>query len=833
MAKRFLRKAVLLLLVTTLLLPCSVAAAGMTEEDELDRAAQIGLELSMVGQETISGQDYAAMLDHFVQITDPTKSEEWGRVSAQLHACSRPLNRAEGMVALAYAAEIVGGDYVGLQRVNDLWALHGTIGEPWDDFQTGSDIFDWDYLRGASTLTEFSFTRDATGYFYGMSRYSAFSGQRVFTYDPQSNSMNPQLPLTGTDALLAVERLFDSAGYVLSDRVLTSADEAILSAADQRRSSIFNSDSDYTVGTNGTIYYVSPDGNDANDGLSPATAWKTLGKVNSAAVTWPDGMLNSSSFPEYQWASEHDESQWASLKSGDVVLFQRGGQWRGMLRTVEGVTYSAYGEGSKPELLSSPENGTGADKWKLVDGTDNLWEYLCPMQDCGGILLGGDTVAIKKTAYWNGSTYLDVGRSQWNPVGEYQQLQLSSLEDLWFFNDINYGTGAFDFSAYGTLYLRCDAGNPGVVYDSIEFFTGNNAWNEGAVTVKDQVTLDNLCFRCFSAGAAAHGRRYATVRNCVFEWGGGILMEFTRSDTTLGVVRTGDGIMLGGKNNVASNNHVAHIFDAGLNIEAFCANTEEKLEDHRRENCTFTGNLVESCGNGVIVADWTAWNAGMNVPAFRNITISDNYFMHMNPGGWIHGEDEEAGGTYLAPLCLYLNPGCENIRVTDNVLYETWPVGQLVSIGLFEGEASPIILSGTTYAQKDLVIFSRTSLRLRTEDGWTETASCRLYDADADQAAVDLGDQSATVLPLSFVLPSPFGAVTLRMDAAMTEAYRAGALLWLAAYEASGRMTAFQQVIPARDGTVVLFPLADTARVNLLCADKDWKPQTCHITIKR
>ena len=168
MAKRFFRKTVLLLLASMLLLPCSVAAAGMTEADELDRAAQIGLEVSLAEQETVSGQDYAALLDHFVQITDPTKSGEWSQVSAQLHACTRPLNRAEGMVALACAAEIAGGDYVGLQRVDDLWALNGTIGEPWDDFCLGSDIFDGDYLSGTSPLTEFHWTRDATGYFYGM-----------------------------------------------------------------------------------------------------------------------------------------------------------------------------------------------------------------------------------------------------------------------------------------------------------------------------------------------------------------------------------------------------------------------------------------------------------------------------------------------------------------------------------------------------------------------------------------------------------------------------------------------------------------------------------------
>ena len=49
MEKRFFRETVFLLLASMLLLPCSVAAAGMTEEDELDRAAQIGLELSLAG----------------------------------------------------------------------------------------------------------------------------------------------------------------------------------------------------------------------------------------------------------------------------------------------------------------------------------------------------------------------------------------------------------------------------------------------------------------------------------------------------------------------------------------------------------------------------------------------------------------------------------------------------------------------------------------------------------------------------------------------------------------------------------------------------------------
>lgn len=38
----------------------------------------------------------------------------------------------------------------------------------------------------------------------------------------------------------------------------------------------------------GTAYYVSSSGNDANNGLTPATAWKTIGKVNGKKLSGGD-----------------------------------------------------------------------------------------------------------------------------------------------------------------------------------------------------------------------------------------------------------------------------------------------------------------------------------------------------------------------------------------------------------------------------------------------------------------------------------------------------------------------------------------------------------------
>ncbi|MGE5611876.1 MAG: hypothetical protein ACM359_21700 [Bacillota bacterium] len=78
-----------------------------------------------------------------------------------------------------------------------------------------------------------------------------------------------------------------------------------------------------------TFYVDARGGDDARDGMTPETAWRSLEKVNRAA-----------------------------LHPGDKVLFRRGQTWRGQLRPQSGdasgvITYGTYGEGPKPLLLGS------------------------------------------------------------------------------------------------------------------------------------------------------------------------------------------------------------------------------------------------------------------------------------------------------------------------------------------------------------------------------------------------------------------------------------------------------------------------------------------------
>ena len=94
-------------------------------------------------------------------------------------------------------------------------------------------------------------------------------------------------------------------------------------------------------------YYVdATGGSDANSGLVPSAAWKTIDKVNAS-----------------------------SFAPGDSILFKRGEAFRGSLVPSSGspsgyVTYSAYGTGNKPKLLGAYDRSSPSD-WTNQGG--NIW----------------------------------------------------------------------------------------------------------------------------------------------------------------------------------------------------------------------------------------------------------------------------------------------------------------------------------------------------------------------------------------------------------------------------------------------------------------------------
>lgn len=96
-----------------------------------------------------------------------------------------------------------------------------------------------------------------------------------------------------------------------------------------------------------TTYYVDPAGSNANDGLTPQTAWRTLLKVGIS-----------------------------TFQPGDVILFKRDGVWNEWLTPPSSgaagnvIKFDAYGNGLPPEFTG--RYATTAGQWANTGG--NVWQ---------------------------------------------------------------------------------------------------------------------------------------------------------------------------------------------------------------------------------------------------------------------------------------------------------------------------------------------------------------------------------------------------------------------------------------------------------------------------
>lgn len=105
-----------------------------------------------------------------------------------------------------------------------------------------------------------------------------------------------------------------------------------------------------SIGTAATYYVDATNGYDANNGLTPEKAWKTINKVNNSIFV-----------------------------PGDSILFKRGKTWREQLTVPfsgsqgSPITFGAYGTGPKPII-------NGADlvvPWEHYAGYTNVWKAAC------------------------------------------------------------------------------------------------------------------------------------------------------------------------------------------------------------------------------------------------------------------------------------------------------------------------------------------------------------------------------------------------------------------------------------------------------------------------
>lgn len=216
----------------------------------------------------------------------------------------------------------------------------------------------------------------------------------------------------------------------------------------------------------GKTYYVSPDGDDSNDGLSPKTAIKTL---------------------------DADAYTMNPPQKGDAVLFERGGIWRmtNRVKTREGVIFGSYGEGPKPALYGSPKNYGDPSYW-FASNKENVWKVTIADADIGLVVFNeGEAVGVKK---FNGITVLEKN-------GDYYY---NTNED--------------------TLYVYFDKGNPGKYYNDIEIALKKSAFSVG----KDDIVIDNICVKYFGEfGVTMCGNNNTKITNCEIGFIGGSIQSGT------------------------------------------------------------------------------------------------------------------------------------------------------------------------------------------------------------------------------------------------------------------------------------------------------------------
>jgi len=448
--------------------------------------------------------------------------------------------------------------------------------------------------------------------------------------------------------------------------------EEIDRLAGRRREEILMSEDALSV--SGTTYYVKNGGSDDSDGLTPETAWESLEKVSGAA-----------------------------LLPGDGVRFRRGDVFRGCVLAKAGVSYGAYGEGDKPKLFGWKKNLADPALWELSDAGKNIWKMKEKILDAGTLVFNeGEAHSRKLIPSYIGGKF--VCRNDEAKDFVMAQEMTENLDIFWHFDEILTRTPSkgMDFpipemgpDSFGELYLRCDQGNPGECFRSIEAPTRRAMFCVGS---NENVHIDNLCMKYIGLHAVAAGGHVKGlhVTNCEIGWIGGTIQHYFGTDPNFPeggrgtVTRFGNGVEIYGgcEDYLVSNCWVYQAYDAGITHQITTNGKEYSLSGIR-----YLDNLVEYCVYGIEY--FLDMNKGDNASRMQDIEMKGN-ILRLSGYGWgqqRHNTDTPA----LIKGWSYVNRAVD-YRILDNVFDRcAYRMLHLVA----RDEASCPLMDGNTYVQYD------------------------------------------------------------------------------------------------------------------------------------
>ncbi len=319
-----------------------------------------------------------------------------------------------------------------------------------------------------------------------------------------------------------------------------------------------------------------------------------------------------------------------------TVFFKRGDTFRltSPFITQANTTYTSYGYGDKPYMLASID-GTGAEKWSET-GTENIWVFSQTISnntqqgDVGNIRInGGELWGIKVSVHNNDDYRMDNGavfngRTHIEPLAD-----VAVNGGLGLYNDLEFH---HDYTT-GKLYLYCEDGNPGEVFDSIEIADKGHVFGTNC----SYTVIDNI----HAAGAGSHGFGYgnvndSTVSNCFLEWiGGSIQTKYLYDNEAKSPTRYGNAVESYGsaKNFTIKNCFASQIYD--------CCWTVQNTGAVEFSNVEMYDNVAEYSNSGLEI-----WQSGGTTD---HLYLHDNYTRY-GGYGWSHQRPTKDGNFFYGGL---------------------------------------------------------------------------------------------------------------------------------------------------------------------------------------
>jgi hypothetical protein len=365
-----------------------------------------------------------------------------------------------------------------------------------------------------------------------------------------------------------------------------------------------------------TIFFVdSTAGNDANNGTSMATPWKTLTNVNNT-----------------------------TFAPGTQVQFKRGGVWRGQIKVSSSgssgsgmITYGAYGSGAHPLFLGSVD-ASSTSAWTLKSG--NIWQTVAKFppkpgytngtpynaaNDIGNIIFLTAPTASGGTATGTGFAVFNATKQT---VGG-----TPTAQGQWNFNMTTWRVELYSTS------------NPGSFYRGIEL-----AIDQSGVIIyrKSYNCIKDLEFRYY-AGNTIMGQpcTYCIIQGCLISWaGGGNLGGFG--------TRYGDSIAFldNCTNCLVEGNWIYQSYDGGL-VAVQGINSGDVIHD-----ITCRNNIVWMSD----AAEFSAWSRGSSSLMY-NIFVYNNTFVGTSRA-W--DQNQRPNGNQNFGIS---NPSSSNL-IVSNLVYE-------------------------------------------------------------------------------------------------------------------------------------------------------------------